>query len=139
MRCSLPAPAARRVCHISCGVILGAVTLTGCASFTLPAPRLTPAQCTTEPALVGTWTDTRLTQLGPAWEKISFSADCSFDQRAQLLFFRFTESGQYRVENGRIQFERQGGRRYVPYRFDDDTLVLTDAPGEELTYRRSGG
>ena len=135
MRFDLHSSARRKV--ISSLVLAACVLLAGCASFTPPAPRLTREQCMTDAALVGTWSDTRLTQLGPAWEKISFAADCSYSLRAQLLFFRFRDRGQYRIENGNIQFERQAGRRVVPYRLDDNGMLLvTDAPGEILSYRR---
>ena len=136
MRFVLPLLVRRHGVPLS-AVLATGVLLAGCASFTLPAPRLTPEQCMTDAALVGTWRDTRLTQLGPAWETISFAADCSYSMRAQLLFFRFRDRGQYRIENGRIQFEREAGQRLVPYRLDDNgVLLVTDAPGEILSYRR---
>ena len=114
---------------------IGVVTC-GCGSARLAAPRLTPAQCVTERALVGTWTNMRLTPLGPVWMKFSMRGDCSFSARVQMLFFRFTERGQYRASEGRIVFEREPGQTMWPYKLEGDVLHLTEAPREVYAYRR---
>ena len=114
---------------------IGVVTC-GCASARLSAPRLTLAQCATDRGLVGTWTDMRLTPLGPVWMKFSMRDDCSFSARLQMLYFRLTERGQYRATEGRIVFEREGGQTVWPYTLEGDVLHLTEAPTEVYAYRR---
>ena len=119
-----------------CVAVAVASLISACGSARLAAPKLTPAQCVTDRAVVGTWTDRRLTPLGPAWMKFSFRGDCSFSARVQMLFFRFAERGQYRAADGRIVFERKGGRTDWPYVLAGDVLRLTEAPSEVHTYRR---
>jgi len=112
------------------------VLTSGCASVRLAAPRLTPAQCVTDAALVGTWTDMRVSPLGPVWMKFSMRRDCSFSARVQMLFFRFTERGQYHASEGRLVFEREPGQTVWPYKLEGDVLHLTEAPTEVYAYRR---
>jgi hypothetical protein len=119
-------------------IVTGALAA-ACASIRLPAPRLVGEQCVIDPALVGTWTDSRMSQLGPGWAKFTFRCDCSFSTRIQLLFARITESGQYRASGGQIQFERaSGGGSPLPYRFDGGRLHLTEYASETYEYKRDG-
>ena len=81
-------------------------------------------------------TDLRLSPLGPVWMKFSMRGDCSFSARLQMLFFRFTERGQYRASEGRIVFEREPGQTVWPYKLEGELLHLTEAPSEVYAYRR---
>jgi hypothetical protein len=119
-----------------CVAVVAGLLTSGCASARLAAPTLTPAQCVTDHRVVGTWTDRRATALGPVWMKFSMRADCSFSARVQMLFFRFTERGEYRAADGKIVFEREGGRTIWPYELVGAALRLTEAPGEVYAYRR---
>lgn len=110
--------------------------MSGCASLVLPAPRFTPDQCVIDRALVGTWTDSRMTQMGPGWMKVSLGCDCRYTSRAQLLFLRVTERGQYRAIGGQIFFEQASRQFVAPYELDGDRLRLTEHPTETHTYRR---
>jgi hypothetical protein len=116
-------------------MLFTAFTVTaGCASLRLNEVRVTPNRCAIDRALAGTWRDRRLTQLGPAWVRFDFTCDCRFSTRAQLLFLRFTERGQYRVADGAIEFERESGRMTSPYRIEDGTLFVEEYPGEVTSY-----
>jgi hypothetical protein len=109
--------------------------LTGCASirYAPPSPQI---PCATDSAVVGVWTDARMTQLGPAWVRFSFGADCTIRARVQLLYFRFTESGRYSAQNGVVMFDRQSGVMRWPYLIEGQRLVLQEAPDERHVYRR---
>src|SRR6185436_11676596 len=79
-----------------------------CASRSLPLSRVvTP--CASDPSLRGTWTDTRMTQFGPAWVKLSLEPDCTSRMRIQLLWLRITESAGYHTADGVLIFERASG------------------------------
>jgi hypothetical protein len=117
------------------GVVL-ITTLIGCASIHVPA-QLGPSGCLADRALIGTWSDARLTQVGPVWERVTFTPDCRVHFRAQLLFFRVNKESQFVTAQGHIVIAESGGReRRVPYRIDGDRLWWTDAPGEVITYQR---
>lgn len=125
-----------RLGRLSSILIASSVAATGCKSIGLPEPRMTAAQCTTDAALVGTWTDARMTQLGPAWIGYTLRDDCSFTTIIQLLWIRITERGQYRADGGRIYFERASGQTIMPYRVENDHLQLTESTNEIQGYRR---
>jgi hypothetical protein len=115
-----------------------ALTATGCFSLVSPAVNVSIDRCVVDPALAGTWTDTRLTQLGPVWEKVTFNCDCTFTMRAQLLWARFTDRGLYGATGAVLHIGRTSGVLRWPYRIDGDTLHMTQAPGEVITYQQSG-
>jgi hypothetical protein len=118
--------------------LVAAAGAVGCASIHVP-PRLTTVQCVVDPAVTGSWTDRRMTQLGPAWVKVTLGCDCTKRDRAQLLWMRITGTSQYRAEAGMLQVETQRGPVIAwPYRIDGDVLSITEAPGEVQTYTRSG-
>jgi hypothetical protein len=119
------------------GLLLVSAIAAGCVSFArLDAPKLTPDQCVTDRALVGTWTDARMTQMGPAWVKLSLKADCTSAMRISMLFAWITERGHYRAGDGQIVFERKSGQTIWPYRFDGVRLHVTEYPGEVHVYSR---
>ena len=122
--------------RLSLILIGSSVAATGCTSIGLAEPRLTAAQCRTDAALVGTWTDARMTQLGPAWIGYTLRGDCSFTTTIQLLGIRITERGQYRADGGRIYFERASGQTVMPYRVENDHLLLTESAYGVEGYRR---
>jgi hypothetical protein len=116
---------------------LAAVAAAACASIVAPAVA-TPERCVVDAALVGTWKDSRTTQLGPAWMEFTFDCDCGFRSRVQMLWMRITEEGRYRTAGEQIHFERKGGPTAWPYQIDGDVLTLTEHPTETHTYRRGG-
>lgn len=117
-------------------LICVALVCAACASIRLAKPRITADACSTAPALLGSWTDARMTALGPAWVRVTFASDCTFDMRIQLLWWRLTERGQYRTDANRIHFERQAGQTVWPYQIDGGRLHLTESPKETHVYRR---
>jgi len=122
-----------RAVHVA--VLLAGLSLLGCASIHTP-PVSEPATCNPDASLAGVWTDARMTQLGPAWVRFSFGADCAFTSRVQLLYARITESGRYAAADGVVTFERRSGTTRWPYRVDGGRLVLQEAATERHIYRR---
>ena len=120
---------------IRAALLAAGLFVTGCASirYAPPPPQL---PCATDAAVVGVWSDARMTPLGPAWVRFSFGADCTFRARVQLLYFRFTESGRYSAQDGTLTFDRQSGATRWPYRAAARRLVLQEAPDERHVYRR---
>ncbi len=117
-------------------IVFSIAPLMGCASIHVPA-QLGPSGCVADRALIGTWSDARLTQLGPVWERVTFTSDCRVHFSAQLLFFHVSEDSRFvTAQNEIVIAEPNGGERRVPYRIDGDRLWWTDAPGEVNTYRR---
>ena len=116
--------------------VFSIATMIGCASIHVPA-QFGPSGCLADRALIGTWSDARLTQLGPVWERVTFTSDCRVRFSAQLLFFHVSQESRFVTAHGEIVIAESSGReRRVPYRIDDDRLWWTDAPGEVNTYRR---
>ena len=109
--------------------------IAGCTSIHNP-PATQPALCESDPALLGVWTDARMTPLGPVWLRFSFTADCHYTSRVQLLFARITESGAYSARDDIVSFDRQPGATRWPYRVRGDGLVLQEARDESYRYRR---
>lgn len=116
--------------------IVIAMVSAGCTSIKLATPRLSPADCATDPALIGTWTSTRMTQVGPGSMRVTFNDDCTFAVRAQLPVRRVNEQGQYRVSGGRIEFYRSSGVTHWPFSFDGPRLLLTESVDEVHAYSR---
>jgi hypothetical protein len=107
----------------------------GCATIhNRPLEPATP--CRPDAALVGAWTDARMTPLGPAWLRVSFAANCQFTMRIQLLYVRFRESGRYSVKDGVVSFERHSGATTWPYRVDGVRLELRETADELYVYHR---
>ena len=108
-----------------------------CASRSLPLSRVvTP--CASDPSLRGTWTDTRMTQFGPAWVKLSLEPDCTSRMRIQLLWLRITESAGYHTADGVLIFERASGDTRWPYEVAGNRLGLREARDETHSYTRPG-
>ena len=113
-----------------------AVLLTaGCAAIHNP-PAIAPESCLADPALMGVWTDTRMTPLGPAWVKFAFGADGTVESRIQLLYARITETARYRTGGGIVTFDRRSGTTRWPYRIVGSRLLLQEAANERYEYRR---
>jgi hypothetical protein len=118
----------------------GLLAAMGCVSSRMPASRVPSAQCLFDPGIAGTWTDRRITQLGPAWVRLDLDCDCRYAMRIQLLWFRFTEQGLYRAAGNALTFERASGRVTVmPCRRDGTDLALSEGGSEVHRYTRSGG
>jgi hypothetical protein len=116
-------------------LVLVGMTSAGCATIQ-HRPVEQPTACVSDPALHGVWTDARLTQLGPAWVRLSFTPDCRFSARIQLLYARIRETGCFHVQDGAITFERPSGQMRWRYRVAGAHLELEEAPGERYEYRR---
>jgi len=93
--------------------------------------------CVTDPVLAGSWTDFRMTQLGPAWTRFTFNCDCTFESRVQLLWMRIRERGRYQAHEGQLRFQRPSRETRWSYRFDGAKLELQEAPGERQRYARA--
>jgi hypothetical protein len=106
-----------------------------CASIRTRTPQPAGA-CAVDPSLAGEWTDTRMTQLGPAWMKLSLRVDCRSTMRGQLLWIRITKHAPYRVADGKIVFGDDGGDTVWPFRLEGDTLYVEEFAGEHHVYRR---
>lgn len=117
-------------------LLVAVLSATGCATIDATAltfPAATP--CIADPAVVGTWTDARLTQLGPAWVRLTLTCDCRYEWRGQLLFGRITKRGAYRAADQVLHFPRDPD---LPYTVEDGRLELTEFPGEHHVYSRLG-
>lgn len=130
--------AARRIWRygrwVSVAVISGA-----CATRGLD-PRVTSTgPCTVDSGFAGTWTDMRMTQLGPAWVKFTFECDCTYESRVQLLWMRIRERGRYHAQSGRVRFVRPSGEVTWGYRLEGGRLELEEAPGDLRRYARAQG
>lgn len=117
-------------------LVLALMVLAASGCVIRSAPPISPTACAVDPALVGTWTDRRMTQLGPAWIRLTLRADCTLSMRAQLLWMRFTETTRYRAEDGVLLFQQDRGVTKWPYRLDGGVLYLREAVNETDTYRR---
>jgi hypothetical protein len=121
---------------MSAYVWMAVLTLSGCESVPPPVVTITPSGCLMDTSLAGTWTDARLTPLGPAWARFSFGCDCSYESRIQLLFARVVERGRYYVVDGKVHFERRAGETVWPYQVAIDRLQLSESPTETHQYQR---
>ena len=117
-------------------VPLVATAIVGCASIRPRAPQAAAA-CTVDSSLVGEWTDRRMTQLGPAWMKLSLHGDCRSTIRAQLLWMRIARHAPYRVTDGAILFQQVAGETRWPFRVAGDRLYVEEFAGEHHAYRRA--
>lgn len=120
-----------RVC--ACIAVL---MLCGCESASTPVVRMTPGRCLTDMSLAGTWSDVRMTPLGPAWAQFTFGCDCSYRSQIQLLFSRVVERGQFAVGNGELHFQRRSGETNWPYRVTGELLQLVESPKETHQYQQ---
>jgi hypothetical protein len=119
--------------------LIAAALITGCVSLGPLAVQVDTLRCEIEEAIAGTWTDTRLTQMGPAWVTYSLGCDCHYQVRIQLMWMRISERGRYQVAGGNIEFDRESGKQTItPYRLEGGQLYLTDAPGEVYAHHRKG-
>jgi hypothetical protein len=121
---------ARSFCLVA--VLLSA----GCATIP-PRAELTPPPWVIDPAIVGEWSDARMTQLGPAWIHLSLGADCISRARIQLLFTRITMTSRYQAREGAVTFFETSRDWRCPYRLIDGHLELQEAADERNTYSRS--
>ena len=109
----------------------------GCSTTSSAPPASSNASCIAG-TVAGTWKDFRMTQLGPAWLTLRLGCDCTYDSTSQLLWMRVNERGRYLVTGSEIAFERASGEATTwPFRLEGESLLLTEAPGEDRTYRRS--
>ena len=115
------------------------VATTGCLSMSprLHAPQQPTPPCIIDPNVLGTWTDTRMTQLGPAWVKLSLRRDCTSRVRAQLLWARITDQSRYGTTGGVLVFDGASGQIRWPYEKKDGQLHVQEFPGEMHTYNPS--
>lgn len=76
-----------------------------------------------------------MTQLGPASAVLRLGCDCRYTMSNRVLFRRFAEDGEYRVEDGKIILSRMQGETVWPYILRDDALTLTEHQDETHEYR----
>jgi hypothetical protein len=124
-----------RVWIVGC-LLVWACSLGACASSTLPSLRFSPEACVVDPRIPGTWKSSRFSQLGPAWMSFTFTCDCRFDARVQLLWMRINERGQFRTTGDRVVFERPSGTMSWPYRIEQGALWLTEGPDDTHRYNQ---
>jgi hypothetical protein len=79
--------------------VLLMVLASGCVAIR-PHDATVPPSCAADPGLIGSWTDARMTQLGPAWVRLSLRADCTSTLRAQLLWMRVIRAARFESANG---------------------------------------
>ena len=120
-------------------LLLAVLGATGCATIGAPARWPGAEACTVDPTVVGTWTDRRLTQLGPAWTRLSLECDCRYAVRIRVLFMRIDERGDYRIADGAIRFARQETTTRWPYRVDGDQLAAHGSAGRRARVRPPRG
>lgn len=117
------------------GIALAALLVAACASIGELPETPDAGSCETASALAGTWTDRRMSQLGPSWVRLSLSCECTYTMRIQLLWFRLREAGVHRVAGEELVFERESGETRWPFVLEGDRLSLEEAPGEVHEYR----
>lgn len=112
-------------------------TLSGCEPASPPVVRTAAGQCLADMSLAGTWTDFRMTPLGPAWAQFSFGCDCTYRSQIRLLYSRIVERGKISVANGTLTFQRRSGATTVwPYRITGGQLQLTESADETHQYQQ---
>lgn len=95
--------------------------------------------CDEDPRLLGSWKSYRTSQVGPSWMRMTFDCGCVYRTTVQLMWMRIREEGNYRLADGALVFTRPSGNETRwPYRFEEDTLVVEEHPGEVESYRRTG-
>lgn len=94
--------------------------------------------CEHDPRLLGSWRSYRVSQLGPAWMSLSFDCRCVYRMSGQLMWMRIREEGNYRLAEGALVFTRASGTETpLPYRFEGESLVVEEHPGEFHRYKRT--
>jgi rhomboid family GlyGly-CTERM serine protease len=109
-------------------LLLAPLVFASCVSAHTPAPlaRLPRAACSSTD-LTGVWTSYRLSQLGPAWEKLVLHPDCRFHVRYQLLWGRIVVEGNYEVRGDTIVVHGNGATESVrTFRRDGDRLLIDE-------------
>jgi hypothetical protein len=115
-----------------------ALLLLSACSSTSTAPSVSSQAPCVPGAIAGSWKDFRMAQLGPSWLTLNLKCDCSYDSTTQLLWMRVNEHGRYDVSGDEIVFQRASGEvTRWRFRIEDNALILTEAPGDERSYRRS--
>jgi hypothetical protein len=105
----------------------------GCAASSRAGSRA----CAIEPALAGTWTSTRATQMGPGTISLSFDCECRYASRILVLGQTIDERGVYEATGDAIAFGRESGQITTwPYRLEADRLLLTEHATETHAYQR---
>jgi hypothetical protein len=115
-------------------ILVGLLT-TGCISIGGPPEVPSGATCSPDEALIGVWTDHRVSQLGPGRVRLTLRCDCTYTMRIQLLWSRIREEGLYRVEGEELVFQRESGETRWPFELDGDRLSLEEGAGEVHPYR----
>jgi hypothetical protein len=119
-------------------ILAGLVTaVTACISVGGPPEVSAAGMCSPDDAVTGEWTDRRMSQLGPAWVRLTLRCDCTYTMRIQLLWSRIREEGLYRVEGEELVFQRESGETRWPFELDGDRLSVEEAPGEAHELHRA--
>lgn len=114
-----------------------ALVLTACVSSSGKAVEV--EGCDEDPRLLGSWKRYRTSQVGPSWMRVTFDCGCVYRMTAQLMWMRIKEEGNYRTIDGALLFTRASGNETRwPYRFEGETLMVEEHPGEVESYRRTG-
>lgn len=114
------------------------LVLSGCVTISPPTTPAAMAPCTIAGPLTGTWTDARMTSLGPAWVRLDLRDNCAFTYRIQLLWMRITEHGIYETAGDRLVLTRKTSTTTWPYDLVGRELRLTEAQNETYVMTRSG-
>jgi rhomboid family GlyGly-CTERM serine protease len=115
--------------------LLAPLALTSCLTFSDPVKRVPPAECNVR-ELAGSWHDWRMTQLGPAFVRVTFGCDCRYVMHTQLLWAHLTGRGNFVEERGAVRLIRPSSQD-LTLRFERQGDELTvDEQGERHVYTR---
>jgi hypothetical protein len=116
--------------------LAAAVLISGCVSTATAPAHLGPRFCRADPALVGTWSSYRMSQLGPGWMTFTLDCDCTYVATVRTVFMIHREKGRYWSQPGRVSFSRANGAVTTwPFTFEDGRLLLEEYPGEVHGYK----
>ena len=116
-----------------------AAILSACVSTGTAPEHLGPLFCRADPALVGVWHSTRMSQLGPASMTLAFECDCTYRAKTRVFWLiAVRETGRYWQRNGRLSLSRASGAVTAwPWKVEGGRLLLEEAEGEVHAYRRT--
>lgn len=93
-------------------------------------------ECVIPPELVGRWKASTLSQLGPATTTMTLGCQCRYTMRVSLLYARFHEEGEYRVEDGLLVLSREAAETKWPFTFEDGKLLVTEGRDDVREYQQ---
>lgn len=92
--------------------------------------------CVIPPELIGRWKASAASQLGPATTTMTLGCQCHYTMRISLLYARFHEEGEYRVEDGHLVLSRETTETKWPFTFEGGKLLVTEGHDDIREYQQ---